>query len=221
MILYKVFNEIFSTYSSIAVLRELQYSKNGLTGREIARLAGISPPSALKALVKMTDLNLVNMQIGGRDHIYKLNFENVLVKEGILSVLKSERNLKGNIANIIKKKMSAYCTSVILYGSVARKEEIIDSDYDICVVYSKGQSELKLHKIISDLHTELFNYAGISLSTYYIKEDDFRKKVRLNKPPVADIRKEGIVLFGKTIRELSYDPKGNLQKHRKESIQEL
>jgi predicted nucleotidyltransferase len=218
MIVNKVFNEIFSTYSNIAVLRELQHSKNGLTGREVGRLAGISPPSALKALMNLFDLHIINMQIGGRDHIYTLNFDNTLVKDGILPLLKLESDLMTNLSAIISKKLKGYCTSIILYGSVARKEEDIKSDFDICIVFDKSQKELKLHQLVSELQIEVYKYAGISLSSFYIKEDEFRTRARLQKPPVSEIIKEGIILSGKTIGEIIHGPQNSRQKYRKKPI---
>ena len=43
MILHNTFNEIFLTLSSVAVLREISKVQTGLSGREIAKLVGISP----------------------------------------------------------------------------------------------------------------------------------------------------------------------------------
>lgn len=50
MVFHRVLDVVFSTWSHTAVLRALQDSAVGVTGREIARLAGMNHRSCLKAL---------------------------------------------------------------------------------------------------------------------------------------------------------------------------
>ena len=47
MIVYRVLDEVFSTWSNIAVMRALRYSQDGMTGRAIAKTAGMSPRAGL------------------------------------------------------------------------------------------------------------------------------------------------------------------------------
>ena len=53
-------------------LRALIDTNSGFTGNEVARVSGMNPRSAFKALTSLENLGIVNRQIGGRDHIFTL-----------------------------------------------------------------------------------------------------------------------------------------------------
>ena len=149
MVIHKTLNEIFSTYSNIAVTRELRYTTNGFTGREIAKRAGLSAPAALKALTHLESLKIVNRRIGGRDHIFTLNFSNYYVEQVLLPALEAESRYFEKIKSELKKHLSKDSESVILFGSVARNDETIKSDFDICVVYKNQKNRNILENILS------------------------------------------------------------------------
>lgn len=205
MIIHKPLNEIFSAYSNMVVIRELHYTKNGFSGREIAKRAGLSAPAALNSLTHLESLKIVNRQIGGRDHIFTLNFSNYFVKVILLPLLEAESKFYNSIVKEIKKALSKNTISIFLFGSVARKEESIQSDFDICIVYAG----LKDKKIIEDkvnvCRDELHNNYGISLAPFYISVKEFRQRVKLQKPPISEIVKEGTLLVGRSIKELLND----------------
>jgi predicted nucleotidyltransferase len=205
MIIHKILNEIFTTYSHIAILRELRFSKNGFSGREIATNAGISPPSCLAALSKLEKLKIVNRQIGGNVHIYTLNFNNILVKEGLLPLLEIEQSLPNKIISLLKKTLSKKSVSVILFGSVARLEETHSSDYDLCIVYQTQSDKKKLEEIINHIRQNFYSQFGISIAPYFISTSDFELRAKKKLSPVNDIVKEGKVIFGKSIRNLLND----------------
>lgn len=205
MIIHKPLNEIFSAYSNMVVIRELRYTKNGFSGREIAKRAGLSAPAAMNSLTHLESLKIVNRQIGGRDHIFTLNFSNYFVKVILLPLLEAESKFYYSIVKEIKKALSKNTISVFLFGSVARKEESIQSDFDICIVYAG----LKNKKIVEDkvnvCRDELHNNYGISLAPFYISDKEFRQRVKLKKLPISEIVKEGTLLLGRSIRELLND----------------
>jgi len=205
MIIHKILNEIFTTYSHIAILRELRYSKNGFSGRELAKNAGISPPSCLEALSKLERLKIVNRQIGGNVHIYTLNFDNYLVKEGILPLLEIEQSIPSKIVIQLRKFLSKITISVILFGSVSREEETNGSDYDICIVYQNQNDKKKLEEIINKIRQNFYSLFGISIAPYFISVKDFKQRGDKKLPPVNNIVKEGKVIFGKSIRNLLND----------------
>ncbi|HCY78072.1 MAG TPA: hypothetical protein DHV28_19370 [Ignavibacteriales bacterium] len=202
MKVHKILDAVFSTRSNIAVLRVISKVNIGLSGREIAKQAGMSAPSSLEALTAMENLNLVKRERGGRDHFFYLNREHYIVEKIISPILNVERKYPDQIYSDIKKGLGRYASSLILFGSTAREEEEIESDLDICVVFKDAISKRKLEKIISDLRIELFKKYGVSFAPYYISEKDFEKRARLKKSPVDDIIKEGKLISGKSIRDI-------------------
>ena len=205
MIIHKPLNEIFSAYSNIAVIRELRYTKNGFSGREIAKRAGLSAPAAINSLSHLESLKIVNRQIGGRDHIFTLNISNYFVKVVLLPSLDAEGKFYDSIVKDIKKTLSKSTISVFLFGSVARKEESIQSDFDICIVFPGLKDKKIVEEKVNVCRDELHNNYGISLAPFYISVKEFRQSAKLKKPPINEILKEGILLFGQSIKELLND----------------
>ena len=131
MVINRTLDELFRTWSNIAVVRALLDTNIGFTGNEVARVSGMHPRSAFKALTLLEGLGIVNRQRGGRDHMFSLNREHYLVQEALLKVFQAEskfpEEIKNTLAVILKKRVY----SAVIFGSAARKEENILSDLDI------------------------------------------------------------------------------------------
>jgi predicted nucleotidyltransferase len=202
MVFHRVLDVVFSTWSHIAVLRVLQDSAVGMTGREIARLAGMNHRSCLKALTTLEGIAVVNRQMGGRDHLFSLNREHLLVAEGILPLLKLERHFLDELSHHLKKKMGRTAQSMILFGSVARKLETTYSDLDVCFVVRNGQEKETVLEGVNGVSQTIRQRFGASLSPFVITASEFRRRAKLKKPPVDNILKDGVVIAGKSVREL-------------------
>jgi predicted nucleotidyltransferase len=204
MIFNKVLNLVFSSNSHIGVLRAMQHHKVGITGREIARLSGLSPKTTLRALTELEDVRIVKRVIGGRDHHFTLNRENYLIKNGIIPLLQIENNFLPELFSLLKSKLSKYCASIILFGSVARNEEKIESDLDICFVIQNKKSQKIIIPIVHELQNRVYAEYGASLAPVYFTLTEFSKRATKNLPPVNNIIKEGILISGKSIRIIAY-----------------
>lgn len=202
MIIHKPLNEIFSTYSNIAIIRELRYTRNGFTGREVAKRAGLSAPAILRALTHLESLKIVKRQIGGRDHLFTLNFNNYFVKKILSSILESESQYFELIKIRLKKDLSRNSVSILLFGSVARKEETIESDLDLCIVFSGLKNKKILESEINSLRDQLNGEYGVTLAPFYISLKEFKQRAKMKKSPIDNIVKEGIVISGKSINGL-------------------
>jgi len=202
MILHKILDNVFATWSNIAVLRVINKVKVGLSGREIAKQAGMSAPSCFQALSSLENLNIVIRQRGGREHFFFLNREHYIVRKIIMPILSSEKNFAETIFADIKKELGKQTSSLIVFGSAARREEKIESDLDVCIVYNGSRSKNKIEKLITEINLPLFKKYGVSLSPFFISEKEFKKRAQNKKPPISNIIKEGIVISGKAIRVL-------------------
>ncbi|MEW6653259.1 MAG: nucleotidyltransferase domain-containing protein [Bacteroidota bacterium] len=200
MIIHKVLDHLFSSQGTVKILRVLNNSVVGLTGRQIANLAGVTHQAAHNLLANLEYLNLINRVIGGSSHLFTLNRDKFLSKQIIGLVFNAEEEFREKIYFNIKKALSKQTVSLIIFGSVARKEESVESDLDLCIVCDK---EIKvLEKNVRTLQDDLFNEFGVTLAPFYISPQEFKKRSKTNKPPVKEIIKDGIVISGKPIREL-------------------
>lgn len=200
MIINNILQHIFSAPSNVIVLRTLNSRVVGISGREIARVSKLSNRTSQSVLANLESLGLVNRTIGGRDHLFTLNHKNKIVTKLIKYIFDFEDGFKKEILSVIKKKLSTFAASLILFGSVARNEEDYASDFDLCIVYSKNKSEIE--KAVSELRDKLYDDYKITLAPFYITEADFKRRAQKNLSPINNIRKEGIVISGKSIREL-------------------
>jgi predicted nucleotidyltransferase len=211
---HNVLDEVLSAQSHIMVLRALQDSAQGFTGREIARLTGLSHRSCLQALSKLEDLSIVQRQRGGRDHIFRLNRKNIIVSEGILPFLALERKILDRLLSFIKRRLGKYAKSIILFGSVARGEETIESDLDVCVIVADKPSLNRVEEKLHDLQPEVRKVFGVNLAPIFYKVTDFKKYYYGNKPPVDEITKDGILIAGLSIKKLLNGKKNDTEKSR-------
>jgi predicted nucleotidyltransferase len=214
MIVYKILDYVFATWSNIAVLRVINKIKFGLSGREIAKQAEMSAPSCFEALSALENLNIVTRQRGGREHFFFLNREHYVVKKIVIPILNSERKFAESIYSEIEKGLGQHTSSLIIFGSTARREEKIESDLDLCVVLGNPGSKSKIASVITDLSLSLFRKYGVSLSPFYISEKEFFRRAKIKKSPVNDILKDGLVISGKTIKGLLNEQENSKNKSR-------
>ncbi|MFA5804363.1 MAG: nucleotidyltransferase domain-containing protein [Melioribacteraceae bacterium] len=202
MVINKVLDEVFSRWSNLAVLRALNKYGIGISGREVARIAGITVKNCFNALTDFENLGIVNRVRGGRDHLFTLNRDHFLVKEGIIPLFDVEDKFAEAIFDDIKKKLKKKCNSVYVFGSVVLKEEDVDSDLDLCVIYDKASEKESLEDTMYELQTLLRKKYSVNASPFYVTTAQFSVKAKSNKPPVADVIKEGKLLFGNSIKAL-------------------
>ena len=202
MVINDVLDEVFSTWSNVAVFRVLNKYAIGLSGREVARLAGMSAKNCIITLSSLENMGLVNRVRGGRDHLFTLNRDHFLVKEGIIPLLDVEDKYSEAVFKDIKKKLKKKCNSVYVFGSVARKEEDTDSDLDLCIIYDKENQKEALEEAMYGLQSLLRKKYTVNTSPFYISATQFAIKAKKNKPPVAEVIKDGKLLFGNSIKVL-------------------
>jgi predicted nucleotidyltransferase len=202
MIIHRALDEVFSARSNIMVMRALKNSQTGLTGREISRIVGVSPKAGLKSLTLLEDLGMINRVRGGRDHIFTFNRDNFLVDQGILPLLESELFFRESLFKDITAKLKKDSPGAYLFGSVARKEETISSDLDICILYESGVDKSALEKTVSEIKPKLYVQYGVNIAPLYMQKKEFIRRAKGNKPPAPSIIKDGLTLFGLQLKQV-------------------
>lgn len=202
MVINNVLDRLFSTWSNIAVMRTLENYAVGISGREAARITGLTPKNCLITLTALEQLGVVIRIRGGREHLFTLNRDHFLVREVILPVLILEKKFTEFISDEIRRALKKNSISVFLFGSVARNEETIESDMDICIVYKNATSKSQIEEVVSALGIKLNKKFGVSLAPFYISKSEFIKRAKSKKSPIADVIKDGKHLCGKKIKEL-------------------
>ena len=141
-----------------AVLLALRRTVSPMTGREVARRAGVSQPAALQALGLLVEHGLVHSQVAGRAYLYTLNEEHLLLEAVEAGALDVRARFVKRMAAAVSHWESAPL-HVSLFGSMARGDGDTESDVDVMIVRPgfvdqasddlvwRGQLEMLVHEI--------------------------------------------------------------------------
>ncbi|MCL4510266.1 MAG: nucleotidyltransferase domain-containing protein [Bacteroidetes bacterium] len=200
MVIHRVFDEVFRSWSHVAVLRTLVDTTTGRTGNEVARISGMQPRSALRALSALEELGIVHRQRGGRDHIFTLNRDHILVRNAVSVLYQSEKQFEEEtiafLSNLLKNKV----TSALIFGSTARQEETLFSDLDICCITKDERQKEAVRSLINEKSPRLHREFGVRVSPIFFTVSEARAK--RHTPLLKRIVKEGKLLTGDKLEKL-------------------
>ncbi len=198
MVIHRALDEVFRSWSHVAVLRALLDTTSGCTGSEVGRVAGMQPRSALKALTSLEQLGIVRRQRGGRDHIFTLNRDHVLVRDAILSLYHSERQFPEVLFTTLAAILKSPVVSAVVFGSVAKREETPLSDLDLCCIVNTEKQKDAVREKLDGEAASLDRKFGVRVALLLFTVEEFRAKLKSRL--VKDIVDHGKLLTGKDLR---------------------
>ncbi|PIR15421.1 MAG: hypothetical protein COV48_14450, partial [Elusimicrobia bacterium CG11_big_fil_rev_8_21_14_0_20_64_6] len=113
-------DSVLSAPSRLAVLRALFRAKSPLSGRAIARLAGINHQGAAVALAALAGLGLVERRPAGRSDQWRLDRSRWLVSELLLPMLEREAGHADAVVAAIKRGLRGKAAAVFVAGAAAK-----------------------------------------------------------------------------------------------------
>ncbi|MBI3016019.1 MAG: nucleotidyltransferase domain-containing protein [Candidatus Tectomicrobia bacterium] len=207
MILHRPLDHIFSARSQVAVLRVLLDSAHGLTGREIARQAGMNHQACIEALTRLETLGLLRRQRGGRAHLFTINRDHELMAKGIVPLLRIEREFREQLKEMLRRKFQGVVLSGAIFGSVARREEAPGSDLDVCLVVASLHAKEKAHTLAQELAPTIWQRYGARLAPVILTRNDLRRRNARRDPLVRNLLREADSFVGGRLTEYLDDQK--------------
>jgi predicted nucleotidyltransferase len=195
---------VFAAPSHLALLRALFEAPQGASGRELARLAGLSHQAANTALPRLERLGLVRRVGRGRTFLYGLNLEHALLTRLLRPLLDGERAVFRAILRTVEEAVAPHCLTATLFGSVARGTENPASDFDLLVVLRQGRERRQLTNALSDLASELSRTWGVRLNPITFTEVQVRRHLREKNPLFLAAIRDGIPLAGRPLKEIGH-----------------
>ncbi len=193
MLIHNYLEQILGSVVKIKILRTLfRFPTKIFTGRELAGLSGkVSHMAVAKSIKSLEKMNLILIEHHGTSNLLKLNKKSHLFQ--ILELLFiAERKTIDKLIDDIKKMLNKKTISCILFGSVARKEENLNSDVELLII-------AKNKKLIKDLIYEKQKFFiekyGIIVNSMVYTKKQFNRSI----PFVKTIRKDYIVILGEDI----------------------
>jgi len=200
MISQNVLESIFGSPAKIRILRALSASPQPLSGRQVGELSRLSHRGAIQALTSLVELGAVRQRRVGAAYQYSLSRGNVAVETIIAPSLKAEASMLDELKKNIIAQFNGKAASLTLYGSLARGTGKRGSDIDVLAVARDERRKQELEdKAVNSISffRERYN-AVLSLHCYMLVELRSKK----NLPLLKTVIQEGVVLFGKPLREL-------------------
>lgn len=191
-----------ATKGNIRVLRELIRYEN-LSAPKLVEVADLANGTVREALSVLTKLRLVEATGHGRAVLYRFNKNHPFGKI-ILDLFTAEGHRMGSILQILREageELGDAVKSVWVYGSVARREDDLDSDMDIAIVAEPSDM-----KMVTEYFTHILERGAEELyftsEPVFIDTDDLRKLIEIGDPWWLSASKDAIAVYGARPNEL-------------------
>lgn len=203
-------NTILNTDLKLKIIRVFASRREDYvaSGRELARKTGYTAPAAHAALKDLYSQDILRLSIIGKQHLYRLNAENRIVKDILIPTFKKELSIKEDVSEFIRSRITEHnvekkISAIYLYGSFVREKITEINDVDLAVTVNESSDLELVEKVfIEKISPSFYNYFGAHLDVYLKSKSEFISKVRNNLPPVSELMKSYSVVYGKDITEL-------------------
>ncbi|MDD5556873.1 MAG: hypothetical protein PHN82_06445 [bacterium] len=172
------------------------------SGREVARRARLSAPAAHSALKELLDERIVERQIIGRQHIYRLNHGHRTVRDILAPAFGKERALRDDMARYLvtelrKHKLLSAVESLMLYGSIVNGATRAGSDCDVAVIVGDARTRARIERCFADeICPKFLGYFGVHLDPYIKTSAEFVRRMQRRLPPVETLMRSYLVVHG-------------------------
>lgn len=201
MRLHQTIEDILGSKVRIGILRLLFRTRGMFSGREISRLVGFSPTHTISNLRELEAAGLILRQRVGRTDLYQLNDRNSAVDGVLTPIFNWEINLLNELAALFTDKLGDELVSITIFGSAARGEEELSSDVDLLLTLTDGVDLDELEEVIAEIDLAAGQRLGTPVSSVFVTESEYAKKVKSRRGFWKDIPKEGKVIYARRSQE--------------------
>lgn len=196
-------NVVFGTPSHIAVLRELGRTTSGATGREISQAVGVAHQATLDSLARLEAAGLVRRQQAGRAYLFRLNRRHHLVRRALLPLLSAEAEFGSRLRRLLRRACQGHVVAAAIFGSVARGEDVPESDLDVCLVTGTSEQKQRAMARIESCADTAAEEFGLRLSPIAFSRPEFKRKYARRDRLVRSIVSDAQGLIGPQLKELA------------------
>jgi predicted nucleotidyltransferase len=196
---------ILGQLSKVRILRFLILTGVPMNGREIGKAVGLSHVQTHTALKDLVEQGIVSLRKVGRSNLYELQKEHLVVSEWLNPLILGEKNLKRRLAETVIKALSTAPSSLLVFGSVARREEKAGSDIDLLIVMPDHSDLKKTETELESAGEEVSRLFGNRLSPLIISRTEVLRRRRGRDAFLREVMGGAEVIFGATIPELLAD----------------
>ena len=199
-------NQIFDHEVKLRVLRFLCRRGGQWSGRRLAAELHVNPTTTHKILRELRDTTILDFQKVGNNFVYSLADDHYLVQEILRPAFSQEAQGLAQVATVLRQALGSALqgsvVTVVLYGSVARREERPTSDLDVLFLVRSPQAKRQVQHALSQHWEALTRRFGNSLAPYVNTMREAQQKSRRGVPLFREILKAHQTLWGKPLEEV-------------------
>ncbi len=188
-------DQVFAAPSHLAVCRALLDTAEGMSGRQVAREAGINHQTCAVALGRLEELGVVRRQGSGHSQLFQLNRDNLLVQDLLIPLLKKEREVFPRIVRSVGEVVAGRCLRALVFGSVARGEERRDSDLDLLLVADGSRGQAAARRAAEVARAALAGEWGLRVNAIVLTPRALDRRRERQDPLISNILREGMEVW--------------------------
>jgi len=185
-------DQVFSAPSHIAILRALLDTAEGMSGRQVARLARINHQACATALHRLEALEVVQRQGAGQSQLFRLNRDHILVRDLLVPLLRREREVFLGVLERLRHLAAARGVRALLFGSAARGEEGPESDLDLLLLADGVRGRQIARQVAEEARAILWKEWGLRVNPIVLSQRAVELRRKRRDPLIANILREGI-----------------------------
>ncbi|MBI5377653.1 MAG: nucleotidyltransferase domain-containing protein [Thaumarchaeota archaeon] len=199
MLLHRYLEETLGSKVAIRLLRTMvRYRGMIFTIRRLAGETNVSPNEAALITHQLEKLGVIRIQPVGRAYQLQLNEESYILNKIIKPILDAEKNTISELVQILKKHLdNKKIISAVLFGSVSKGEEKIDSDTDLLIISDDFDNAILS---ASKAGEEVFEVFHGKISQIIFSEKQFKSKK--NNDLIRSIIANHILICGKELASI-------------------
>lgn len=185
------------------VLGALLRSEAPLTGRALARVTGLSQSSAQRALVRLRQAGLVEVQDVPPAILYRPNRDH-LAMEAVAELLQFDQRLRDKLSELVAR-WAIQPRSFIVFGSVSLGTATISSDVDVLVVRTARvrADDPRWQEQLTSLGAALRSWTGRRASVIDLGLTDARSGFVQREPYLVEAEASGWLIAGQSLAALA------------------
>lgn len=194
-------HRILEAPSDSEVLRVLAGSTGAFSARQVARLVRTgSRPTVLRSLTRLAGLGVLDVEVVGRSHMYRLNRDHLAAPA--LEQLVSLRDRMVETFRTAVSELRPEPLAAGLFGSAARGDGDADSDIDLLLVHAGDEEPTAWADQTATLCAQLERRTGNRVSVHVVPDRQLAALAADRTPIIAELRTDYLPLVGASIASL-------------------
>jgi len=198
-------DHIIGQPSKIKIIRFLIKTGIAMNGREIGKAVGLSHVRCHTILKEFSEQGIVSLRQIGRSTVYELQQNHIVVKDWLKPLFRKEDLLENSLARTITNYLSIKPLSIILFGSVAKKQDRAGSDIDILLIMPDNANLKTCKREIAKSEEKITQLYGNHLSPLLIQRATFIGKLKKADHFLKEVLEYGHSIYGRAFSELLTD----------------